>query len=128
MPSTGGAVVEVRTLRLSAGDVARGAKELVDFERAAALAWSEAPDEETEAARTIVRAALLRLLSTDAWMPGSIRFGAGRLDVRLTIEVDHDPDFALAEARAELRRQKSVARERLLALLAQLEVDDAPTS
>lgn len=101
---------------------------MVDFERAAALAWSEAPDEETEAARTIVRAALLRLLSTDAWMPGSIRFGAGRLDVRLTIEVDHDPDFALAEARAELRRQKSVARERLLALLAQLEVDDAPTS
>jgi hypothetical protein len=128
VPSTGGAAVEVKTLRLSAGDVARGAKELVDFERASALAWSEPREEEKETAPTLARPALLRLLATDAWMPGSIRFGAGRLDVRLTIEVDHDPDFALAEARAELVRQKSVARERLLALLAQLEVDDAPSS
>lgn len=126
MPSPAGATLTVETLRLSPGDVARGAKELVDFERAAASAWSHVPGEETEAIRTIVRAALLRLLSTDVWMPGSIRFGGGRLDVRLTIEVDTDPGFALAEARAELARQKSAARERLVALLAQLEVDDAP--
>lgn len=122
-----GTLLTVETLRLSPGDVARGAKELVDFERAAASAWAEASDDDTENARTVVRAALLRLLSTDAWMPGSIRFGQGRLDVHLTIEVDNDPDMAIAEARAELRRQKSIARGRLVALLAQLEEDDAPS-
>lgn len=126
MPSEPGALLNVRTLRLTPSDVARGAAEAVDFERAAASAWSDAPGEEAEAIRTIVRASLIRLLSTDVWMPGSIRFAGGRLDVRLTIELDNPLDTSLAEARAELDRQRSVARGRLLALLAQLEVDDAP--
>jgi hypothetical protein len=128
VPSETGALLNIRTLRLTPGDVARGAKELVDFEHAAASSWSDARGDEAEDVRTIVRAALVRLLSFDAWMPGSVRFGGGRLDVRITIELDNELDTSVAEARAELRRQRSIARERLLASLAAQEEDNAQTA
>lgn len=130
MPSGVGTRLTVEVLRLTASDVARGAQELVELERAAASAWKEAPDEEQERIRTIVRAALFRLLRSDHWMPGAIGFAGGRIDVRLTIEVDRDADIALAEARAELAALRNEARKRLIALLADLgeDEDDGPTA
>jgi hypothetical protein len=101
---------------------------LVEVERAAASAWKEVPGAEQEQVRTIVRAALFRLLGTDSWMPGSITLAGGRIDVRLTIEVDGDGDRAIAEARAELAILRRQARRRLVALLRDLGEDDAPTT
>ena len=116
-----GASLAVEVLRLNPGDIARGAKELVALERDSLAAWPAATEGEREHVRTVVRAALLRLLATDHWMPGAVRFGQGRLDVRLTIELDATAEAVLAEARAQLAEETARARVRLVALVAELE-------
>lgn len=103
---------------------------MVEFERAAATAWHQASHERREAALTMVRAALVRLLQDDAWVPGSVRVDGSRIDVHLTIEMEFDnyTDTIEAVVNAELARDKRQARDRLVALLAELEVDDGTTS
>ena len=125
MPSGPGARLTVEVLRLTPGDVARGAKELVEFEATAAATWRQASEDRKQAALTLVRAALVRLLQNDGWVPGSVRVDGSRIDVHLTIEMDFDIDTIESLVNEQLTADKRQARDRLVALLAELEVDDA---
>lgn len=118
----------VEVMQLSVSDVARGARELVEAEALSTREWAAATEPQREDVRCIVRAALLRLLDNPAWLPGSVRMSAGRIDVRLTIELDSDIEHQAARSRAELRRQRVETRHRLLALAEQLQDDDVGES
>ena len=112
---------------MSPGDIARGSKELVDFERASLAGWSSAAGDEKEYVRTVIRAALLRLLETDSWLPGSVQIVASRLDVRIAIEFDADREVLLALARQELAAEQARTKARLVALMHELGGSDVTT-
>lgn len=114
----------VQVVQMSVSDVARGAKELVEHEALSMREWSAAAEPEKEDVRCIVRAALLRLLDNPAWLPGSVRMTAGRLDVRLTIELDGDVERQATLSRDEMRRRRVETRNRLLVLAEQLQDDE----
>lgn len=117
----------VTVARLNPGDVARGAKELVDYERLCASAWLTRTPDERDAIRTIIRAGLIRLLETDDWIPGSVFERSGRIDVHMTFEVTGDLLRAAAK-RPEVLEARRRTRARLVELLAELERADVESA
>lgn len=116
--------LKVTVLQLNAAAVSRNAAELASWEVDAAKAWREAEVEARNEVRLIVRAALFRLLTSSNWLPGAVKVSAGgRLDIRLTIQLDTDVERSLALSRAELIEQRQETRRQLLALADELAHD-----
>lgn len=127
MPDKPATTLGVQVLRMSPGDLARATDDLIDFERASMTEWRDEPDRGH--VRTVVRAALLRLLSTDGWMPGAVKASQGRIDIRLTVEFDGDVEtlmgFVQEIERKELAVKVERARANLVQLVRRLEEDES---
>jgi hypothetical protein len=74
-----------------------------------------------EPIQRLVKAALMRLLANPAWMPGSVKVGPGRIEVRITIEQDSEVEGVRARAQANLADQIARTRSDLQRLEAELE-------
>ncbi len=115
--------MHVDVVSMSVSNVARQAQQLVEREMRSVQEWASTTDSERESVQAVVRASLLRLLDDPGWLPGSVRLSPGRIDVRLTIELYSDTEQQARVSRAEMRVLRQVARERLLALAAQLQLE-----
>jgi len=119
-----GAWMEAQVFYLSPADIARGANALVEWENMANKLWSEADAAGQDDARTIVRAAILRLMSSPHWMPGAVQIKPGRLEIRIAIAMDAEGEALRSRGVAELARDLGRAREGLVGLAKELAQGD----
>ncbi len=120
--------MEAQVFYLSPSDIARGANAIVEWEQLCTRLWAEADAAGQEDARTIVRAAIIRLMSSAHWMPGAVAIRPGRLEIRIAIEMDAEGEGIHSRGLRELAHDLNRAKEGLVSLAAELEGDeDAPT-
>lgn len=117
--------LRVTVLDMNVSEVARQAEELVRWETTALGEWLAVSAERRGDVRSVVRAALLRLLAEPGWLPSSVRLSDGRIDVRLAIYMDVEAEHRLAMNREQLAAMRAETRAKLLALAAELEGEDA---
>lgn len=127
----GGYTMTIQVAQMTVGDVSRTSLSQGSWELAAMREWQSATPEWQGDVRAIVRAALMRLLSSPSWLPGAVRCSGGRLDLRIVIELDAETERHRAEdismTFAEIRELRAAARRRLLALADELvEEDEVP--
>jgi hypothetical protein len=99
----------------------------VRIENERVAAWQHMEDRDRAMVQAVVRQALLRLLESPHWLPGSVRLGTRRLDVFLVIELDVDR-VAATEAADDLDLAVSMARIELAETLEGLDAleEDPP--
>lgn len=120
--------MEAQVFHLTPGDIARGANAIVEWEQLCARLWAEADAAGQEDARTIVRAAIIRLMSSPHWMPGAVAIKPGRLEIRIAIEMDAEGEGIHTRGLAQLAHEVGRAKDGLVSLAADLESDgDAET-
>lgn len=99
---------------LTYGDIARGAKAAVEWEQICTRLWVEMSGPERRQAHTIVRAALLRLLTSEDWMQGAVKVEGGqRLEIHISVEMD--PHTETDRLRGLVKLTKDVQESRELA-------------
>lgn len=84
--------VEIEIEQLTGGDLWAQKDRLAEqeaFLRASYAEFRKMTEDEREALVAVVRSTLIRLATTDNWIPGAVAFSKGRIDMHVSIDLTH---------------------------------------
>lgn len=115
--------VEIDIEQLTSADLYWRRDELAKREAYLRSSWHEfeanAKPNERESLMAVMRATLLRLAETEAWIPGALAFSKGRIDMHISVDLTvadtlvHMGPTAIEHAAGSVRRHLEALVERL---------------